>query len=548
MRKSIIVGILIFLWSVTPIFAKDITLVKHARKVQTLDHVKYTVKHGDTLWKIFMDVFGAESEDLPYSYKRFRELNPHIKDLNHIITGQKIVVPFAGKHSLKKGNEIKAISQDLYVIKKGQHLAMILREIYGLSDELIFDKYLKLIEELNPEIKDLDWVYPGQKVKIPNIEGRPPALSHKAVKSKEVLPARKKSSKFIEKKAGDIVMEQIAESAPATKEAGPKAEKINKVDIDKIIRNTMLPAFTKMGSEGKSEGMYFMPLPGGVNVSINTSEIPVIELDTGRRIILDTKGKISPDVKGLIEQTFPDCKVVAARGDELEEIMDKCLSVSGYFSINKDGNPLLVGEEEKVKFFGKWIVYKDFSRRNVFVMNILEETEAKTPKLLQKYASRFGIDLIEIGGKTPVFKEVDSDYIKNLSHSYKALFDHLGVRYETEKEIKLITSDVVNVVYKAPLLTGNVILSDTTPDKSILDLIEKRHMRFINTKEAVLKDVLDGIYVDVAGSPVKITVSKNRTELELPGIRVGNSIILEKGIDADLCRYLAASGLGVFVW
>lgn len=519
MRKSIIVGSLIFLWSVAPLFAKDITLVKHARKVQTLDHVKYTVKYGDTLWKILMDVFNAGSEDLPYLYKRFRELNPHIKDLNHIITGQKIVVPLASKHPLKKGHEIKAISHDLYVIKKGQHLAMILREMYGLSDEIIFSEYLKLIKELNPEIKDLDWVYPGQKVKIPRPEGRPPALTHKVVKSKEVLPAKEEPSKHIEK-----------------------------IDIDKIIRNTMLPAFTKMGGEGKSEGMYFMPLPGGVNVSINTSEIPVIELDTGRRIILDTKGKISPDVKGLIEQTFPDCKVVAAKGDELEEIMDKCLSVSGYFSINKDGNPLLVGEEEKVMFSGKWIVYKDFSRRNVFVINILEETETKTPELLQKYASRFGIDLIEIGGVDTVLQEVNSDYIKDLSHSYNALFDYLGVKYETDKEVKLITSDVVNIVYKAPILAGNVILSDTTPNKSILDLVEKRHMRFVNTKKATLMDVLDGIYVDIIGPPVKIMVSKNRTDLELPGIRVGNSIILERGIDADLCRYLAASGLDVFVW
>ncbi|MCD6570145.1 MAG: LysM peptidoglycan-binding domain-containing protein [Deltaproteobacteria bacterium] len=520
-KRFIIGGFLIFLWLVMPVHAKEITLVKHASRVQNLDHVGYTVKEGDTLWKIFMDVFDAGSQDLPYLYKRFRELNPHINDLNHIITGQKLVVPFTHKHLLKKGHEIKATSHDFYVIKKGQHLAMILREVYGLPDDLIFHKYLKLIKESNPDIEDLDWVYPGQKVKIPRPEGYAPTTAHKVVKPKKVLPTREKIPKHID---------------------------IEKVNIDKVIRNTMLPAFTEMGGKEKSEGMYFMPLPGGANVSINTFEVPVVELDTGRRIILDINGKISPEVKDLIEQTFSDCKVITAKGGDLEEIMDKVLSVSGYFSINKEGSPLLVGEEEKVRFSGKWIVYKDFSRRNVFVINILKEDEKKTPGLIKKYASRFGIDLIEIGGKDVDLQEIGGDYIKDLGHSYKALFDHLGIVYETDKEIKLITSDVVNIVYNAPIVVGNVILSDTTPNKSIIDFIEKSHMRFINTKKTSLKGVLDGVYVDAMGPPVKIMISGKRTGLELPGIRVGNNIILEKAIDADLCRYLAETGLDVFVW
>ncbi len=39
---------------------------------------------------------------------------------------------------------------DFFVIKKGEHIAKVLREVYGLSDDAIFHEYLKKIKELNP--------------------------------------------------------------------------------------------------------------------------------------------------------------------------------------------------------------------------------------------------------------------------------------------------------------------------------------------------------------------------------------------------------------
>ena len=134
-------------------------------------------------------------------------------------------------------------------------------------------------------------------------------------------------------------------------------------------------------------------------MSINTSEIPVMELDTGKKIIFDMNGTISPEVKGHIEKAFPSFTVVSGSQGDLEGLMDKVLSVSGYFSVNKDSSPLLVGAEEKLRFFGKWIVYKDFSRNNVFVVNLLGNEDQKTPGGIRNYAKHFGIDLIEIGGK-----------------------------------------------------------------------------------------------------------------------------------------------------
>ncbi|HNR50910.1 MAG TPA: LysM peptidoglycan-binding domain-containing protein, partial [Deltaproteobacteria bacterium] len=151
--------------------AEEITLVKRARRAEPAESSPYTVRPGDTLWKILAQTQNARYNDFPYLYRKFRELNPNITDLNHIVSGQKIIVPHIPGRG--KGFSVQAASEDTYVIKKGQHLAMILREVYGLPDDLIFNEYLNLIKELNPEIHDLNIVEAGQKIRMPDVKQAP---------------------------------------------------------------------------------------------------------------------------------------------------------------------------------------------------------------------------------------------------------------------------------------------------------------------------------------------------------------------------------------
>ncbi len=76
--------------------AADITLVKHARRVKMLPSNEYVVREGDTLRKILMEGYKAKEEDLPYLYKRFRQENPSIADLDYIPADTKIMIPMIG--------------------------------------------------------------------------------------------------------------------------------------------------------------------------------------------------------------------------------------------------------------------------------------------------------------------------------------------------------------------------------------------------------------------------------------------------------------------
>ncbi|HDP24438.1 MAG TPA: LysM peptidoglycan-binding domain-containing protein [Deltaproteobacteria bacterium] len=594
MRTMFLTGVCLLFLTISPGAAEEFTLVKRATKPEVTATASYTVKTGDTLWKILMDDFGAKAEDLPYFYEKIREANPEIEDLNRILVGQKILIPEV-MHT-DRGFMVKPAAPEVYVIKQGQHIAMILREIYGIDDRQIFTEYLDLVKELNPHLDNIDHVIPGQRVRIPEIrevhsalkrqpEVRPDAVPGTWVTEPEqrsvmlsegsppeVIPESEEKLVREEEKQAEDLEEQprVPSEQEPPRESPPRQEAMEAVTPDpgkempsgehisaegrgsraseKLIKDSVIPALKDMGGRQKDQGSYFMPMAGGSSITIDTNEIPVIELDTGKRIVFDIQGKISPEIGELMEQAFPSFKVVSGPAENLEALMDQVLHVSGYFSVNRDASPLLIGEEEKVKLFGKWIVYKEYSRRSVFVINLLSGQDDQTPRPIRTYASRFGIDIIELGGRKKQPAPAPGGRLTALKGSYTALFDHLGIPYEQDREIELVASEPVRIVYNAPILSGNVILAETMPEESIVSFLKKRGYRIrkidVNDLEAVLQD----LGMVFTGPPVYLTVAKGRTEIELPALQVGSSIILTRAIDSDIATYLASAGKDVIFW
>ncbi|MGC9325109.1 MAG: LysM peptidoglycan-binding domain-containing protein [Desulfomonilia bacterium] len=592
MRNVVFLGLVLLVFGITSARAEEITLVKRASRPEPSGTVSYTVKEGDTLWKIFMDEFGAEADDLPYFYEKFREANPGIQNLNRILAGQKIVIPEVME--TEQGIVVKPATPEVYVIKQGQHIAMVLREVYGLPDKQIFTEYIDLVEELNPQIEDIDHVVPGQEIRMPKIhevraayeqqqkrtpDVEPVEISPEPVEVPQVASAPPVQEALPEdeetgEKEGLTQEEEMVEQPPVPSESPslqetrhqeavtpppPAAEDISTVNGEtgdeggegktvRIVKESILPALQSMGGRQKNQGSYFMPMAGGSSITIDTNEIPVIELDTGKRIVFDMHSKISPEIGDLVEQAFPSFKVISGPSENLEEMMDRVLSVSGYFSVNKDASPLLVGEEEKVRFFGKWIVYKEYSRRSVFVINILDGQDIRTPTPIRKYASRFGIDIIELGGRKSESSRPAEGTLTSLNRSYPALLDRLGVPYERDKEIELVKSDPVRIVYTAPMISGNVILTETMPEVTMSSFLEKKGYRLVDTRVKDLETVLQDLGLPREGPPVTITVAEGRTEVELPALQVGSSILLTRSVDGDIASYLASTGKDVILW
>ena len=578
MKKGLLLGLAMLLCC--SVYADDITLIKHVKRTSppSDDKSSYTVKTNDTLYKILASTLGAKPEEMPYLYHQFKLLNPGIKNLNIIQPDVKVVLPkYVRNKSSSKSLEMQEVGKDYYTIKQGEHIIKILKRVYKLSDEDIEKEYLKAISELNPEIKNLNLVMPGQRVKIPKQlaekvsggEKPAPTLKQQTVpipvqvpeKASPVLPEPADTKKLsiasqpeavsnVSPPEAKILQQNSAPlpSLPVKSLAETKPDPIpdNKAKAARLIKNSLIPTFKQMGATSREDGKYYMPVSGG-NIAINTQEIPVLELDTGKKIILDFNGKISPKVKGLIEKTFPDCRIISEPGSDLEAVMDKVLNVSGYFSINKDGDPIIVGSEEKVKLSGRWIVYKDFTRSNVYVINLLNDSQARTPETIMEYAARFGLDIIDIGGKESE-SETSGKGPKELMHSYKALFDALDVKYKEDEEILLLDEESVNVSFKAPILAGRIIIISSQVDDDIKDLLTQKGYRLLDSNTASLYEIIDALGLQHSGPPLKITVAEKRAEIEVPGIRIDKQIVLEKNIDKDIIKYLVSTGAQVLIW
>ncbi len=587
--------------------SEDITLIKHARKKGAVtseappmkDVVQYRVKSGDTLRKILIKNYGAKPEDLPYLYRQVRQANPGIRNLNNIMSGRRISIPRIPSQNQEK--EPLVTPGNYVVIKKGEHLAKVLREVYGLSDDAIFHDYLKKIKDLNPEIEDLNFVVAGQKIRMPEIRTAARKTMRKTTvsssarskKDRRDLKPRKviiQELEDIEEKDTDTTAGQYAlgegekktsqnkindngsegipgegrsnagmnsegtgpvvRSGMINAEAPRKSaeEEAREMAARQLVRDSVLPVLKEMGSIQRDHGKYFLPLAGDENVSIDTGEIPMIELDNGTRIFIDVNNRISPETRRLIEQTYPSCKVVSGPAENLDVLMDRILSACGYFSVNRDSGPILAGEDEKIRLFGKWVVYKEKSRRNIIVINILTNEENRTPDSLKNYASRFGISLVEIGGKQIPVSKPAQDILPALGKSYEKLLGWLGISCEKDKYMELVSVDSLKISYTAPLLTGKIILAEEMPDKTMLDLLGKRGYFVFHTRTVPLSNVLEGLGLSKQGPPIRVIIAKNRTELDLPALEINHVIILDHPVDKNVARYLSTTELKIVVW
>ncbi len=79
-------------------------------------------------------------------------------------------------------------------------------------------------------------------------------------------------------------------------------------------------------------------------------------------------------------------------------------------------------------------------------------------------------------------------------------------------------------------------------------MLIKKGYKIIDSNTASVYEIIDAVELEHSGPPLKISVADTRTEIEVPGIKVGKYIILEKNIDKDIIKYLSSTGAQVLIW
>ncbi|NIO19199.1 MAG: LysM peptidoglycan-binding domain-containing protein, partial [Candidatus Aenigmarchaeota archaeon] len=165
-----------------------ISLVKTAemgKEIYEVDNRKvltqaYIVKKGDCLWKILREKGLWRRGNISELLSVIKKLNGSLRNLDLIHPGEKIIIPLKitplapnlaqERSSLKKRTLLKGptdLKFENYTVMPGDSLTKVVKARYKMPPEYLYNEYLDLVKDLNPSIKDLDAIYPGQIIRLP---------------------------------------------------------------------------------------------------------------------------------------------------------------------------------------------------------------------------------------------------------------------------------------------------------------------------------------------------------------------------------------------
>jgi len=326
----------------------------------------YVVKRGDCLYRILrrqnITVSRLQQQNL---LRLIRQINPDLKNPNVIYPGQLLILP----ERERTGASAADYPIVTYTARKGDTLTRIaIREL----DVKPADVYrtLQVIGQLNPEIRNLDRIVPGQALK---------------------LPAGPAASATAREAAGEA-----AERAIEEKIAGQKPRAALPENCLAAIRHIL----GQMGGYMITTGKYYIPLPHSGQVNIDCTTIPVIELDDGSTILFDINSQLPVMIKRMIQESWKNYFVVTVGSDEgIAQILQKAINASPSYAMSKESKLIVLGSKPEIQLSLDWMITrKKASGRQDYLqgLSFLSDKSQILPTSLTAFAEKSGVGITEI--------------------------------------------------------------------------------------------------------------------------------------------------------
>lgn len=249
---------------------------------------QYTVKAGDHLWQILRRKGCIAERDFPMFVSILKGLNPGVSNVDRIYPGQDILIPLkqiTAKEATPDGSPryitipiIPDVLYDTYVVRPGDCLSKIVTAQLGLRMEQIPEGYFETLKKLNPNVRDMNQIYTGQKIRIPDI-------SSKTGSAAIDMPALATVPD-----TGLLSSADMPGSPEAAEEEWP--------------RSAVPWAMRQMGGALLQSGYYFFPAGDNKEIMLNLSEYPLLEMADGRRLFLLESGKDLPQGAENVIRSF----------------------------------------------------------------------------------------------------------------------------------------------------------------------------------------------------------------------------------------------------
>jgi hypothetical protein len=460
-----------------------------------------------------------------------KTLNTSFQNLDLVHPGEKILIPLTivpieglAPPAEKAPNDndveeaepvsienLKDVNLEYYTIKPGDSLTKVIKGRYNVPLEDIQGEYLNLLRQLNPSIKDLDTVYPGQKVRLPIYSPQ-------------------------------VVRKSIEAAVPSEPE--PKKD-IPVVDVN--LKAHLKEIFTLMGEEWVETGEHFIPLRQGGQINLKADSYPIISLSNGTRVIIDLQHGLPEKMVDLIESSWENYRIFRLReDDDLRAAIDRVLPLCNHATLYRLGQPLELGGDITIRLTADWIIEKrtvaSEGRSQILMVNLIDSPSERTPGFVIDLLAGYRIEVIDYPPpEEDVDEPIDGAEILSAGHEMSGLVEILlnllGQHFAKDQEIPVYQSHAsdFNLIIKADFLYNQQgvdhIIDLTGLGPEVLTLLRDHRFEVLSLAgevdpAVVLTKTLGFIGAEFdAESHAILAMNRPRTrnvEITVPGIRFRN--------------------------
>jgi len=358
----------------------------------------YVVQKDDWVFKLFRQKGEISNTDFPEFLRIFKRLNPHIHDIDRIRPGQHIVIP------LKKvdPDELSEQSSDIvtipyltnatlpddatkdstdYRVKKGDCVSILISQKYGSYGTPSYQEGEKLFRLMNPQIENLNLIYAGQMIRLPDPKNQNQSPSQPPIDTAAIQKTPERDH---------------LDSSVAFDEKIPLSSGVNngKEPSDSPLSKVASVLDAKLFNKG----YYYLPRPGQKDFKVDLSQTPFIKLEDGKRVLFTSGDENQNDDIMTFKSFWKDVVVVnVAPEDSLEKVFD---TVFGSLEGAVIKHRLSFSDHGvDVDVQGRWIIEKpgkNGEAKRHLCITVIDGLKERTPQSIIRYLDQNNIIIKEI--------------------------------------------------------------------------------------------------------------------------------------------------------
>ena len=394
----------------------------------------YVVGKGEHLWQILRKKKLLKMGKIGEVLSVLRELNPSLGNLDLIHPGQRILIPLRivpvsdagiGRAPVVEKMDLadlKNLKMEDYTVQPGDALTRVIEGRYHVPAQKLYGEYLALVKKLNPNIKDINVILPGQRIRLP--------IYSPEVVRKPIIPERFQAKK---------------QKAPKEK------ERVSPVSRD------LARIFSDLGMDWVSSGQLFIPLRAGGQINLRAESFPVLNAPTGNRVIVDLNNELPERVAELIQSSWKWYRVVHLTGnDTLRSALGKIIAECDFTDSDGTRHPLEFGGVVQLRITGDWLLPmsggSSDQKQTMAVLTLRGSHMPAIPRTIQDYLKGLGIKVIDYppGDSQPGGEKSNPHVISAPDDPIartEMILERLGQKFTRSRNIPVYKSEVQDLKF-----------------------------------------------------------------------------------------------------